>query len=199
MSSGKATFYRLAREWHGYLSAVAFVSLIFFAGTGITLNHPEWFARTHRPQETVQLHLAPHLIKAALSSTAPTESLARVVGARAHVLGAFSSGDVDGDQALIHFEGVAGSSDVSIDLLTGAGEVDSTRADVALMLNDLHRGKNAGATWKVTIDAIAALVLALSVVGFALFLSLRVRRLTSLVLVGAGAVTLVAVAALAIF
>ena len=36
----KSDFYRLCREWHGYLSALAFAALIFFSATGILLNHP---------------------------------------------------------------------------------------------------------------------------------------------------------------
>ena len=36
----KGEFYRLARDWHGYLSALAFLALIFFASTGVLLNHP---------------------------------------------------------------------------------------------------------------------------------------------------------------
>ncbi len=36
-------FYRHARYVHGWLSAFAFIVLIFFSVTGLLLNHPEWF------------------------------------------------------------------------------------------------------------------------------------------------------------
>jgi hypothetical protein len=32
---------RTLRSWHGYLSAFSFLILIFFAATGILLNHPD--------------------------------------------------------------------------------------------------------------------------------------------------------------
>jgi hypothetical protein len=196
MSNGKAAFYRLAREWHGYLSALAFAALIFFAGTGITLNHPEWFAHARSAHETAIFQLSPDALHRASASRDEAKTLAQMVAASTSVRGAFSSSDIEGGQALLRFEGVSGSSDVSIDLNTGAGEVDTTRSDFVSMLNDLHRGKNAGAAWKTTIDVVAVIVLALSLIGFVLFLSLRLRLVTSLTLVGLGAITLAVLALL---
>ena len=53
MPPWKIEFYRQSRLWHGYLSAFAFIALIFFSVTGLLLNHPEWLKREDaRPQET---------------------------------------------------------------------------------------------------------------------------------------------------
>lgn len=194
MSNGKAAFYRLCREWHGYLSALAFAALIFFAGTGITLNHPEWFEHARADRANTTFHLTPDALRRAADGPDAAKSLARLVAASTPVRGAFSSGDIDDGQALLRFEGVSGSSDVSLDLNTGAGEVDTTRASAASMLNDLHRGKNAGPLWKAAIDIIAAIVVALSAIGFVLFLSLRLRLVTSLTLVATGLGLLIALA-----
>ena len=35
--------YTLSRTLHLYLSLLAFLTLLFFAVTGLTLNHPGWF------------------------------------------------------------------------------------------------------------------------------------------------------------
>ncbi len=61
------------------------------------------------------------------------------------------------------------------------------------MIGDLHRGKNAALPWRMVIDLSAILVLALSVIGYVLFFSLRFRLRTSLILTGASLAVLVAV------
>src|SRR5690242_20539981 len=43
MPAWKISFYRQCRLWHGWLSAFAFLALMFFSATGLLLNHPEWF------------------------------------------------------------------------------------------------------------------------------------------------------------
>jgi hypothetical protein len=49
-------------------------------------------------------------------------------------------------------------------------------------MNDLHRGKNAGAVWRAAIDVAAVLLIALSLIGYVLFFSLRFRLGASLLL-----------------
>ena len=44
-SAFEIALYRQCRAWHGYLSAFAFIALMFFSATGILLNHPDWIAR----------------------------------------------------------------------------------------------------------------------------------------------------------
>lgn len=183
----RGAFYRFCREWHGYFSALAFAALAFFAATGITLNHPEWFANDHAARETHDFTLSQQTITRAASSTDQARSLGASVAATTQVRGAFASGDVTDGEALIRFEGVNGSSDITLDLRTGRGEIETTRASLVSMFNDLHRGKNAGQVWKAVIDAVATLILALSAIGFILFFSLRFRLATSLLLTGAGA------------
>jgi hypothetical protein len=45
-------FYRHARYVHGWLSAFAFIVLIFFAATGLFLNNPDWFKSKNEEQTT---------------------------------------------------------------------------------------------------------------------------------------------------
>ncbi|WP_304192177.1 PepSY-associated TM helix domain-containing protein, partial [Phenylobacterium aquaticum] len=88
-------------------------------------------------------------------------------------------------EAQVRLEGVTGSSDILVDLRTGTAEVTVARTDLVTTLNELHRGKNAGAVWKAVIDVSAGLVLALSLIGYVLFFSLRFRLRTSLILTAA--------------
>lgn len=193
-ASWKGEFYRQSRAWHGYLSALAFLALMFFAGTGLLLNHPEWTSsKADRPSQDQTLALPRAELDRAKAAADPGRALAEAIGRRTRLLGAFQSGEVIDDQALLRLEGPRGATDVTVDMATGAVEVSIQHARLVDTLNDLHRGKNAGKAWKLAIDLSAAIILALSVIGYLLFFSLRFRLRTSLLLTGASLLVLVGV------
>lgn len=189
----RADFYRLCRTWHGYLSAVAFGALGFFALTGILLNHPDWFPESSGGAQHFETVIAAPDLRAALAAPAPEAALGLLVARDPRVRGAYASGDNLGDEAMLRFEGVRGNTDASVDLATGHVAFDVEKAGVLRAINDLHRGKNAGAIWKAAIDIVGALVLVLSLIGFVLFFSLRFRLATSLALTFGGAAALIAI------
>lgn len=193
--SARGAFYRVSRMLHGYLSAAAFLALLFFAGTGVLLNHPEWFpeATASRQTENISLDSATLARARALSGDEQTAVLASGVASRVHVLGAYSTGEIFDTEALLRFEGVRGNSTATVNLATGSVELELERANTVSLLNDLHRGKNAGAAWKLIIDIVGILTIALSLLGFVIFFSLRFRLLTSLTLVAAGAAAMAGV------
>jgi len=194
-ASWKGEFYRQSRAWHGYLSAFAFLALIFFAGTGLLLNHPEWTPRRgDRLPEDRAFTLPRADLDRARAAADPARALAAAVGRRIHLLGAFQSGEAVDGQVLVRMEGPRGASDITIDLATGAVEASLEPARLVDTLNDLHRGKNAGQAWRSVIDLSAIVILALSVIGYLLFFSLRFRLRTSLLLTAVSLVALVGIA-----
>jgi len=179
----KASFYRQSRDWHGYLSAFAFLALIFFSITGLLLNHPEWTPTHGEPvSKDLTVQLTPAEMGAAAAAADPARALARAVGGKTNLLGVYQSGEVIDGESLVRLEGVKGSSDIVVDMATGEAQVTVQRARLIDTINELHRGKNSGAAWKAVIDASAIVVLALSVIGYVLFFSLRFRLRTSLTL-----------------
>jgi len=191
--NARNALFRQSRMLHAYLSAVAFLTLMFFSVTGILLNHPEWFRGTRRAAEERVVTLAPAELAAALRAPAPAEALAAAVGRHTALRGGFKSGELLGDEASLRLEGVTGTTDVTIDLRDGRAEVAIERATAVAVLNDLHRGKNAGAAWAAVIDVSAVLVLGLSLLGYILFFSLRFRLATSLKLTAVSLLALVGV------
>lgn len=190
----KAAIYRQSRLWHGYLSAFAFLSLMFFSATGLILNHPEWLEGAgEQTSKDFTLQLAPQDIAMAQKAGDPARALGEAVGEKTRLVGGFQSGELIDGQAMLRFEGPKGSSDVAVDLESGETEVTVTRARMIDMLNELHRGKNAGAAWKAVIDVTAILVLALSIIGYVLFFTLRFRLRTSLILTAASLAFMVGV------
>jgi uncharacterized protein len=192
--NGRGAFYRVARMLHGYVSAAAFLALLFFAATGVLLNHPEWMpAREAADLQHFSLDADALARVSAAGEGERAGVLAEAVASRADIVGAFASGEVIDREALLRFESVRGASTAIVDLSTGAVELEVQRADALAVLNDLHRGKNAGAAWKLLIDVVGALTIALSLLGFVIFFSLRFRLITSMALVAAGAAAMVGV------
>lgn len=195
--SWKGELYRQSRAWHGYLSAFAFLALIFFSVTGLVLNHPEWTERLkEQPEREAKLQLTPAEVAAVNAAKEPPRALAAAVARKAAVLGEFQSGEIIDGEAQLRLEGVKGATDILGDLATGQVEVTTKGSNLLTTLNDLHRGKNAGAAWKAVIDISAIVVIALSVIGYVLFFSLRFRLRTSLVLTAVSLLVLVAVVVL---
>ena len=191
MSSGD--FFRVCRWLHGYLSAFAFLSLMLFSATGLILNHPDW-TRSLRPRATVStVTLDPAVLAAALAKADPGPALVQAVSARTPLVGRLKNTDVVGDEALLRLEGTKGSTDVTVALKTGRTEVSLSRAPALTVLNELHKGRDAGGPWKAFIDISAILFLLLSLIGYGLFFSLRFRLRSSLVVT---AVSLVLMAGL---
>ncbi len=176
-------FYRHARYVHGWLSAFAFLILIFFATTGLILNNPDWFkAANDEVSSTVTLSSQDaKLIKAQEN---PSTLIIEKIRSQANILGRFKSSEVIDTDVMIRLESPSGSTDITYALDRGQAEIIQKPATVVSTLNDLHRGKNAGTAWHWLIDISSILILSLSIAGFILFLSIKARLKTHLILTG---------------
>ncbi len=187
----KGEFYRLARDWHGYLSALAFLALIFFAGTGVLLNHPGLLQGEQPAPVETAFTLAPEQITELRAAEEPGRELARIAATHGELAGAYRSGDLAGDDLYVNLQGVRGRTDVTGNLATGEVSVHVERADAVGVANELHRGEHAGDAWRFFIDAIAAVLIFMSIIGLVLFFSLRFRLKTALVLMAGSAIIMV--------
>ncbi len=192
----KAAFYRLCRDWHGYLSAIAFLALLLFSVTGLLLNHPGLLEGAPPVPLETQLALAPDEIASVRASADPASALASVIAGKTRMVGAFRSGDVVGEDIYADFQGVRGRSSATANLNTGRVRVVMEREGVVGMLNGLHRGEHAGWIWRLFIDAMAVVFILVSIIGALLFLSLRFRLRSALMLMGG---SLLAMAGLILF
>ncbi len=181
-SAAKIAVYALCRQWHGYLSAFAFLALIFFSASGILLNHPEWLSDAAGPVQNISGAVPATALAAARKTADPGAALGLLVTQTMPVLGAYNSADLDDRQAFLRFEGVKGSSDVTVDLASGVATGRVHPADALTIMDDLHRGKNVGKVWQGVIDATGGIVLLLSLLGYVLFFAMRFRLRTSLLL-----------------
>jgi uncharacterized protein len=174
-------FYRHARYVHGWLSAFAFIALFFFALTGFLLNHADWF-ESSQDEQTQMLNLPPALQQKLIAQENPSEALLEFVREKTDVIGRYQSSEVMDHEVMIRLESPAGSTDVWAMLDSGEVEVTQKAATTVSLINDLHRGKNAGAAWSWVIDITAIVILLLSIAGYILFLSIKTRLVTHLLL-----------------
>ena len=177
-------FYRHSRYVHGWLSAFAFLTLLFFSVTGLLLNHPEWFEPA-KTEQTTQLILPESVLKSIKQQENPSDTILNYVRQQQNVVGRYQSSEVMDNEVMIRLESPAGATDIWVMADTGETEITQKPASTVSMLNDLHRGKNSGSAWSWLIDISAIVVIALSLVGYILFLSIKTRLVTHLVLTAA--------------
>ena len=139
------------------------------------------------------VRLTPGELAAAHITPEPGRAMAAAVGRRTPLLGVYKSAETESGAALIHLEGVRGTSDIDLDTTTGEAHVTVAPATAVSIVGELHRGRKSGAAWRWVLDLSAVLILALSLIGYVLFFSLRFRLRTSLVLTAASLLAMSAV------
>ena len=180
-------FYRLCRAWHGYLSAAAFVWLLFFSITGVLLNHPTWSGAPRIPLTEREVHLQPAQLAAIKAAKEQGPALVQALrDDKVALNGDISRSDIMAGQAFIRLRGVRGSSDVQFDLQSGRGSVYIETFPLATMFKELHRGEQAGPVWRLLIDVSGILLTITSIIGLLIYFSLRMKLRNALILIGAG-------------
>ena len=152
---------------------VSFTILLFFALTGITLNHQAAFSGDPKTQ----------LFRGSLDALwlktpeAHKDDIVKAFRSRHRVKAALSDFRVDGDQVQLSFKGPGYAADGFVDRATGKYEMNESRLGFIAVINDLHKGRDTGAAWSGVIDLSAGLMTAVSVTGLVLifFLNKRLR------------------------
>jgi uncharacterized protein len=164
---------------------VSFVIVLFFAATGFTLNHQDWFTR----QKTTQTRgtLDPRWLNG------PDQQIDRLriveyVRAKNGIQGAVDDFRIDDTQCSVSFKGPGYEADVVIDRASGSYDLTTTRAGFVAILNDLHKGRDTGKVWTRLIDISAILMTSVSLTGLTLLLYMHKRRVSGILMLAAGAV-----------
>jgi uncharacterized protein len=159
---------------HTYISMFSLLLILFFAVTGITLNHPDWtLGSTEKRQQ--------------LTGTLPADSkkgsevnwlkVAEYLRAQHGVHGHADDPRLEGGEGSISFKAPDYSAGCFIQEKTGHYELNVETRGALALLNDLHRGQDAGTLWMRTIDLSGIFLTVLSLTGIGLLLYLkRIRR-----------------------
>jgi hypothetical protein len=173
-----------SRWLHTYLSMVSFTILLFFALTGITLNHQASFSNDVKPQRfTGTLDTA--WMK---TPDAKKDAIVAAFRSRHHVRAALSDFRVDDDQVQISFKGPGYTADGFIERATGKYELLETRLGFVAVVNDLHKGRDTGKAWAGIIDLSAILMTLVSLTGLVLIFFLHKKLRAGLYALAIGTV-----------
>jgi hypothetical protein len=186
------TFYRLCRVLHGYLSAAAFVWLLFFSITGILLNHPTWLRDDKPVTVSRQFRLQPYELASVTAKPEPGPAFVQAMRGKLGLKGQIDSSEVAGQLLFVRTRGASGSSELQLDLHTGQGSAAIESFSISTLFKELHRGEKAGPVWRAMIDITGFALVATSMMGLMIYLSLRFRLRTALFLVTGGLAAMVA-------
>jgi len=182
----KRRFAHLARWLHTYLSMLSFAILLFFAATGLTLNHAEWF-EGQRNAVKYQGTLDAAWMKASDPKVVEQDKIVEYLRRTHGIKNAVSEVHVEDDRCEVVFKGPGYEADASIDRKTGKYDLSVSRFGVVAVLNDLHKGRDTGGEWSKVIDFSAVLMTLVSLTGLTLIFFLNKRRLFGLVMAVTGA------------
>jgi hypothetical protein len=179
----------LSRWLHIYLSMASFGILFFFAATGYTLNHQDWFTNQQRTTQS-KGRLDPRWTQ---SDNVDKLQIVEYLRAHDHIHGALDDFRIDPGRAAVSFKGPAYEADVTIDRQTGAYDINETNAGLIALVNDLHKGRDAGPVWAKIIDVSALLMALVSLTGLILLFYLHKRRMPGMIMLFTGAALAIAI------
>jgi hypothetical protein len=177
---------KTGRWLHIYASMASFAVVFFFAATGLTLNHAEWFVnqqRTSQVKGTIEKAWLKTPGEPGVAKLEIVEFLRRMH----RIGGAVADFRVDDSQVAVSFKGPGYSADTFIDRQTGRYDLTESRLGFAAIINDLHKGRDTGKVWSVVIDVSAALLVFIALTGLLLIYFVHKHRFAGLLVLAAGA------------
>jgi hypothetical protein len=170
-------------QWHWISAALSLIGMLLFAITGFTLNHAgqiEAQPKVVSRKATLPADLLAQLAKGPVEGKRPLPIrvetwLDKAVDADI----ARREGEWSAEEVYVALARPGGDAWISIDRATGAVEHEKTTRGAISLLNDLHKGRNAGKAWGWFIDVFAGACVIFAVTGLILLqFHARARPLT---------------------
>ncbi len=176
---------RWTRLLHSWLSMTGLLVVLFFAVTGLTLNHQDWtFGQSPQARTT-----SGTLPSATITSGEPDFLLvSEYLRANEGASGEITDHGVDGDTGRISYSGPGYTGNATFSVADGSYTMESTRYGLIAVANDLHKGRHTSTAWSWTIDVAAVVLILISLTGLILQFLIQSRRRTAMVLLGLGVV-----------
>lgn len=183
--SAHATHHKWVRHLHGWLSMTSLLVVLFFALTGITLNHPTWLGASTPSVQTVTGTLPESAVP---GGQADPLAISEYLRSATPVTGQVTTHTETPTGGTIGYEGPGSSAAVEYTTASRAFTVRTTSYGVVGILNDLHKGRNTGASVGWLIDVSGGLLALVALTGLLLQLYIRRGRRLGLGLAVAGTV-----------
>ncbi len=161
---------------------IALLIVLFFAITGITLNHPTW-AFGDEESQTVESGTFP-FAATGTDGSVNWLPIAEYVRSTYNVKGEVDSFSSTGSGAtasgVIVFANPGYSADLNFELVSGTYDLTVTQQGLVAVMNDLHKGRDADSAWRWVIDVAAGFLVLIAVTGLVMQFYLRKRRRSAL-------------------
>lgn len=173
-------FHSLLRWLHLYLSMISMLLILFFAVTGLTLNHPEWtFGEKDAQSEIHGTFPTAALSGPSVDWVTLDEFLRKTDG----VHGSLTDHQATDGAGSLAFRAPGYTADCSFEK-TGEFTLTVVRSGFVGAMNDFHRGHDSGKAWPWVIDVCGATLSLIALTGIGLMLYLKRARRTALITLG---------------
>jgi len=159
------------RTIHVYLTIMGVFVMLLFGITGFTIDHEDWFKATN-PRVTETAGQTPADLVAKKDGLHIVEHLRQTF----HISAAMTDFEELDDKFSISFKDPGQLWEIEVAKPGGATHVHVESYNFIALINNLHRGRYAGAGWRWVIDVAAFLIVLACVTGFVLWLALPKRR-----------------------
>jgi len=176
----------VSRTVHIYVSIALFTLLIFFSITGVTLNHPEWFDGAQSKDSSVDFQVSPELLTE--DQQGPLLNYLyqqQLLGKGVLTL------ERSEEEIYISVKRPGLNHVIVMDTASGQSYRDTSDYGNWALLNDLHKGRNAGLFWTLVIDITSALFILFGLSGFILVIPQKRFMKTLLVATATSSLVLV--------
>lgn len=183
-----------SRRIHVYTSMITLVVVLFFGLTGLTLNHPDWTFgdQTDTVTDTGALPPAATATDGSADLLAIAEYVRATYGVSAPVADYQTD---DAGRGSIAFKRPGYVADVIFDAGDGTYTMTIEQQGWVAVLNDLHKGRDAGSSWSWVIDLTAGFLVVISGTGLLMQVLMRKRRRPALTSAAVGGLVTLALMA----
>ena len=195
----RAYWLKKLHEWHWISSAICLIGMLLFAVTGFTLNHAGQIEAKPKV-ETREAQLPADLLEklqqaqkqsAQAASKDVVNLPADIEAWLAQQIKVSAKGfavEWSEEEAYVPLPRPGGDAWLRVDMKDGAVEYETTDRGWISYLNDLHKGRHAGAAWSLFIDLFAIGCLVFCITGLLILKMHAQRRPMTWPMVGLGLV-----------
>jgi hypothetical protein len=165
---------------------LSFSIVLFFAVTGLTLNHQDWFSGQQKTLEyTGNLDLK--WVKTADPKDVAKLEIVEFLRRNHGIKAALAEFNIDDTQCQVSFKGPGYQANAFIDRDTGSYQMTENRMGFVAVVNDLHKARDTGTKWAAMVDAAAVFMICVALTGFLILFFLHKHRMAGLMFFGVGA------------
>lgn len=184
MSELSRNILKWARTLHIYISLLGFLMFLFFAVTGIMLNHDS-FGFDKPASYTVEVKLPMDIVR-----SGDKDAIVKSFRAIARLRMPVSQFSAQSDEINIAFAGPGKRAQAVIHPADGIADLTYESRGLAGVLADLHKGAESGAVWREILDAVSVMLALSSLTGIVMLFGLPKRQKLGILAIAAGTIAI---------